>query len=290
MKKHFKRVLLLCIALGLVAAVVLDFAAYLGATRLKVTSYQVEAEVTQSLRIVHLTDLHSREYGQGNEKLVALVKAQQPDLIFITGDMLTVSDEGPEVVCRLIPKLLEIAPVYYGYGNHEKEWEEENGKLLEPELTKAGAIVLDCAYIDIELKGQQLRIGGYHGYWRQPHMTSDDWVKIHTELDFCAAFEETDRVKLLLCHIPTAWLDWNYIDKWPGGIVFSGHYHGGQVRLPFVGGLYVPYVGWLPEYTKGVFEGEKATCVLSVGAGSPASIPRIFNLPEIVVVDIRPEK
>lgn len=290
MNGFIKRLLTIFVVLILAAAIVVGISIYMGATHLNVTPYQVSAEVTQSLRIVHLTDLHSREYGQGNEKLVALVKAQQPDLIFITGDMLTVSDEGPEVVCRLIPKLLEIAPVYYGYGNHEKEWEEKNGLLLEPELTKAGAIVLDCAYIDIELKGQQLRIGGYHGYWRQPHMTSDDWVKIHTELDFCAAFEETDRVKLLLCHIPTAWLDWNYIDKWPGGIVFSGHYHGGQVRLPFVGGLYVPYVGWLPEYTKGVFEGEKATCVLSVGAGSPASIPRIFNLPEIVVVDIIPKE
>ena len=290
MKKHFKRVLLLCLALAVVAAVVLDFAAYLGATRLKVTSYQVEANVTQSLRIVHLTDLHSREYGQGNEKLVALVKAQQPDLIFITGDMLTVSDEGPEVVCRLIPKLLEIAPVYYGYGNHEKEWEERTGQLLEPELTKAGAIVLDCAYIDIELKGQQLRIGGYHGYWYRAHMTADDQEEYHADSQFMKAYEDTDRVKLLLCHIPTAWLDWNLIHECPVDVVFSGHYHGGQVRLPLVGGLYVPYVGWLPEYTKGVFEGEKATCVLSVGAGSPASIPRIFNLPEIVVVDIIPEK
>ena len=290
MKKHFKRVLLLCLALAVVAAVVLDFAAYLVATRLKVTSYQVEANVTQSLRIVHLTDLHSREYGQGNEKLVALVKAQQPDLIFITGDMLTVSDEGPEVVCRLIPKLLEIAPVYYGYGNHEKEWEERTGQLLEPELTKAGAIVLDCAYIDIELKGQQLRIGGYHGYWYRAHMTADDQEEYHADSQFMKAYEDTDRVKLLLCHIPTAWLDWNLIHECPVDVVFSGHYHGGQVRLPLVGGLYVPYVGWLPEYTKGVFEGEKATCVLSVGAGSPASIPRIFNLPEIVVVDIIPEK
>lgn len=290
MKKHFKRVLLLCLALAVVAAVVLDFAAYLGATRLKVTSYQVEADVTQSLRIVQLTDLHSREYGQGNEKLVALVKAQQPDLIFITGDMLTVSDEGPEVVCRLIPKLLEIAPVYYGYGNHEKEWEEETGKLLEPELTKAGAIVLDCAYIDIELKGQKLRIGGYHGYWYRAHMTADDQEEYHADSQFMKAYEDTDRVKLLLCHIPTAWLDWNLIHECPVDVVFSGHYHGGQVRLPIIGGLYVPYVGWLPEYTKGVFEGEKATCVLSVGAGSPASIPRIFNLPEIVVVDIVPEE
>ncbi len=290
MKKHFKRVLLLCLALAVVAAVVLDFAAYLGATRLTVTSYQVEAEVTESLRIVHLTDLHSREYGKGNEKLVALVKAQQPDLIFITGDMLTVSDEGPEVVCRLIPKLLEIAPVYYGYGNHEKEWEERTGQLLEPELTKAGAIVLDCAYIDIELKGQQLRIGGYHGYWYRAHMTADDQEEYHADSQFMKAYEDTDRVKLLLCHIPTAWLDWNLIHECPVDVVFSGHYHGGQVRLPIIGGLYVPYVGWLPEYTKGVFEGEKATCVLSVGAGSPASIPRIFNLPEIVVVDIIPEK
>ncbi len=290
MEKWFKRIFLLCIALGLVAAVVLDFAAYLGATRLKVTCYQVEADVTESLRIVHLTDLHSREYGHGNEKLAALVKAQQPDLIFITGDMLTVSDEGPEVVCRLIPKLLEIAPVYYGYGNHEKEWEEKNGQLLEPALTKAGAIVLDCSYTDIEVKGQQLRIGGYHGYWYRAHMTADDQEEYHADSQFMKAYEDTDRVKLLLCHIPTAWLDWNLIHECPVDVVFSGHYHGGQVRMPFVGGLYVPYVGWLPEYTKGVFEGEKATCVLSVGAGSAASIPRIFNLPEIVVVDIVPEK
>lgn len=290
MKKHFKRIFMLCIAFALVAAVVLDFAAYLGATRVTVTGYRVEAGVTENLRIVHLTDLHSREYGQSNEKLVALVKAQQPDLIFITGDMLTVSDERPEVVCDLIPKLLEIAPVYYGYGNHEKEWEERTGRLLEPELTNAGAIVLDCAYTDIELKGQQLRIGGYHGYWYRARMTADDQEEYHADSQFMKAYEDTDRVKLLLCHIPTSWLDWNLIDECPVDVVFSGHYHGGQVRLPLVGGLYAPYIGWFPEYTKGVFQGEKATCVLSVGTGSPAGIPRIFNLPEVVVVDIVPEK
>lgn len=289
MKKIIKKLLLLGIGLALVAAVVLDLAAYLGATRLKETHYQVEAKVSEALRIVQITDLHSREYGPGNEKLVALVKKQQPDLIFITGDMLTVSDEGPDVVCRLIPELLKIAPVYYGYGNHEKEWEQETGLQLAPALTQAGAIVLDCEYTDVTIKGQDLRIGGYAGYWRQPHMLTDDAQTMEAEREFCADFENTERVRLLLCHIPTAWLDWHYIDKYPVDVVFSGHYHGGQVRLPVVGGLYVPYMGWLPEYTKGVFQGEKATCVLSVGAGSPASIPRIFNLPEIVVVDILPK-
>ena len=102
MKKHFKRVCLLCLALAVVAAVVLDFAAYLGATRLKVTRYQVEADVTQSLRIVHLTDLHSREYGQNNEKLVALVKVQQPDLIFMTGEMLSELNKAPQECYDLI--------------------------------------------------------------------------------------------------------------------------------------------------------------------------------------------
>jgi len=69
-----------------------------------------------------------------------------------------------------------------------------------------------------------------------------------------------------------------------------GHYHGGQVRFPLINrGLYAPYVGWLPEYTKGVFEGEFATCVLSAGLGSTDGIPRIYNPPEIVVVDLVPK-
>lgn len=290
MKKHFKRILLLCLALAVVAAVALDFAAYLGATRLKVTRYQVEADVTQSLRIVHLTDLHSREYGQNNEKLVALVKEQQPDLIFMTGDMLSESDEDPRVVCALVEKLVEIAPVYYGYGNHEVGWQARTGQLLETELTKAGAIVLDCAYADIALKEQQLRIGGYYGYWYRAHMTADTEEQYISECRFMAEFENTDRRKLLLCHIPTSWLDWHLVDVCPVDLVFCGHYHGGQVRLPFVGGLYAPYVGKFPEYTQGVFEGEKATCVLSAGVGSEPHLPRIFNLPEVVVVDIVPEE
>lgn len=92
-------------------------------------------------------------------------------------------------------------------------------------------------------------------------------------------FEDTQRLKLLLCHIPTAWTDWGYIDKYPVDVIFSGHYHGGQVRLPLVGGLYASYVGFLPEYTRGVFAGSEGVCVLSAGLGSEPGIPRVNNLP-----------
>lgn len=285
-KRKWGKWLLLAAAVLLVA---LSISAYRGATRLTVISYQVTAVTQRPLRIVHLTDLHSRVYGQGNEELVHLVAAQEPDLIFMTGDMLSGSDEGPDVVCELIPKLAQIAPVYYGFGNHEKDWEARTGEKLEPRLTAAGAVVLDCAYVDVEVNGQPLRIGGYYGYYRRSHMTADDDAQMQREQVFFDAFENTGNPKLLLCHIPTAWVDWNLIDKFPAGVVFSGHYHGGQVRLPLIGGLYAPYVGAFPEYTKGVFAGTQATCVLSAGLGSESNIPRINNLPEIVVVDLIPE-
>ena len=117
-------------------------------------------------------------------------------------------------------------------------------------------------------------------------MRTADENEQKAEIAFAANFENTENIKLLLCHIPTAWVDWGYIDKYPVDVVFTGHYHGGQIRIPFVGGLYAPYVGWFPENTKGMFEGEKATCILSTGLGSENWIPRIHNPAEIVVLNI----
>ena len=251
--------------------------------------YEVSTGLSNPIRIVHLSDLHSWEFGDGNQELVGMVTEQSPDLILMTGDMLDKSDEDAAVACDLIEDLVAVAPVYYGYGNHEKTWERESGKSLAPELTAAGATVLDCAYLDLEVKGQPLRLGGYYGYYRRPHMTLDDEAAIERENAFFGAFEDTDRYKILLNHIPTAWLDWGLMDDFPVDLVLTGHYHGGQVRLPLIGGLRAPYVGWFPEYTEGIYYGERATCILSTGLGSSPNIPRVNNPPQIVVVDLIPE-
>jgi hypothetical protein len=128
------------------------------------------------------------------------------------------------------------------------------------------------------------------GYYRQPGMFDVSDKEMHIEIQFADDFENTNRVKILLNHVPTQWLDWDYIDKYPIDIVFSGHYHGGTIRIPIIDrGIYAPYVGFFPEYTKGVYNGECVTCVLSSGLGNDTVVPRLNNSPEIVVVDLVPE-
>ena len=273
------------------AAVLLVISAHRSATVLTVTRYEIPAEVTAALRIVQLSDLHSREFGSGNEDLIALVAEQNPDLIFLTGDMLNRrgTEEDLTPLCDLVARLGQIAPVYWSDGNHEIILQATLEEDLQAALTRAGAVVLDSTWADVAVKGQALRIGGYYGYYRTPHMTTDDPAVMEAENRFFEEFEDTHRLKLLLCHIPTSWVDWGYIDSCAVDVVFSGHYHGGQIRLPVIGGLYAPYVGFFPPYTRGVFVGDRAVCVLSAGLGAEPGLPRICNLPEIVVADLIPQ-
>ena len=161
----------LLILIGLLVAIFLYF--FITSLFLHVTHYSVKTEVDETIRIVQLTDLHNAEFGKGNRKLVALVGQQDPDLILMTGDMLNRDDPNTEIVEELIAEMSAIAPVYYGYGNHETEWESNFGRDLHKIFGDAGATVLECEYEDVEVKGQHLRIGGYMAYWWQPHMMTN---------------------------------------------------------------------------------------------------------------------
>ena len=253
------------------------------------TTYQIPAPITEELRLVQLTDLHNTEFGDENCDLIMLVADQKPDLILITGDMLNRDEEDVSVITALLPRLADIAPVYYGLGNHEVSWEKTFGRDITKVLENAGAAVLEAEYIDLEFKGQQIRLGGLMAYYRQPGIMRTTQGANERQFRFAAEFEDTDRYKILLNHIPTPWVDWGYNNLYPVNLVLSGHYHGGMIYFPLLErGLYAPYVGWFPENVRGVFEGEKATCVLSAGLGSEYPLPRIHNNPEIVVVDLIP--
>lgn len=259
-------------------------------SKLVTVTYKACTDINESIRIIHLSDLHNAEFGSDNSEIVRIVKEHNPDLIFMSGDMLNKDDRNTTVILNLIASLKDIAPVYYGYGNHEYQWERKWKKSLKPDLESAGAVVVNNDYVDIEFKGSSLRIGGYMGYYRQPHMFTSDKNRIKKEKAFAEDFENTDRIKLLINHIPTQWLDWKYINKYPIDVVFCGHYHGGCIRIPFIDqGVFAPYVGWFPPYTKGIFIGKKATCVLSAGLGTEYFIPRLNNPPEIVVVELEKE-
>ena len=188
---------------------------------LSTVSYEVSAPVAAPIRIVQLSDLHSWQFGEDNGELAELVADQSPDLILMTGDMLDQKDPDAGVVCDLIEELSSVAPVYYSMGNHEKSWERENGESLLPELAAAGAMVLDNSYLDLEVNGQPIRLGGYYSYYRRPHMYLKDAAQQIADTAFCEDFENTDRYKILLCHIPTAWLDWGLMDDYPVDLVLT---------------------------------------------------------------------
>ncbi len=255
--------------------------------KLVISEYSVDVNLIEPLRIVQLTDLHNRQFGKDNEKLVSEILNQNPDLVVMTGDMINEDNVDISIISSLISKLSSKVPVYYSYGNHELIYEKRISSDLYQTIEKAGAIVLNYQYKDIVVKGNSIRIGGYYGFYWTPHMITDNKEESDAMDEFSSSFEDTDSFKLLLCHIPTTWLDWNRIDDFPIDLVLCGHYHGGQIRIPFIGGLYAPYVGWFPKYTKGLFIGKKANCILSTGLGSNRIVPRINNPPEIVVINLK---
>lgn len=256
---------------------------------LTVSRYEVRSEkVTGAFRVVQVSDLHGREFGKDNRRLLEKIAADQPDVIALTGDMINLDADDDEIdrVCLFIRRASEIAPVYLSLGNHEQAFLSTHDTDLTDRLRRSGAMVLVNEYVDTEINGTAVRIGGNLGYYRQPGMTIGDPELRRQELAFADEFENTERFKLLLDHIPTTWLDWNYIDDYEVDLVLSGHYHGGLIRIPVLEqGLYAPYVGKYPPFTKGMFTGDQATCILTTGlAGS--RLPRFFNPPEICVTDI----
>lgn len=249
---------------------------------ISVTRYRYQnPEIKQSFKIVDLTDLHNYQYGTENRRLINKVKNESPDVIFLTGDMLNADEERTDILMNLIQQLVKIAPVYASLGNHEIEYMQLSGnRNLIAQMEEAGATVLDKKYINIEIKNQKIRLSGIYGYVLSP----DD--KEDPEQTFMEEFQDTDRFKILLSHMPEGLLLWKSMEHWDVDLVFSGHVHGGQMRIPFVGGLYDPEEGFFPTYTKGMYECGNGTMVLSAGLGSSRGIPRVNNLPELVMCEI----
>lgn len=287
-RKQRGKIFALAVLLLVTVAVILEI--YRSATSLIITRYTMEEPIEHSIRIVFLADLHNARFGEDSRKLIQTVIAQEPDLVFMGGDMCNEDEEDLSVVCDLIENLAKTVPVYFSYGNHEKGWESRFHQDLSAKAGNAGAVVLDQEYVDRKVCDVPVRIGGYYGYYRYPGMSTSDTGIWERETVWCDEFEDTERLKLLLCHIPTQFLDWERKEDFHAGLAFCAHYHGGQIRIPFVGGLVAPYVGLFPPYTKGLFSGKGTDVVLTTGLGTNHAIPRFNNPPEIVTVDLVPNQ
>lgn len=278
------------ISLFMLIIVLLAISALASADALCVGRYTVSTEkLTAPVRIVQLTDLHNSEFGDGNSRLVRKVARQEPDLILITGDLLNLSEERTDIAEELITGLCEIAPVYVSYGNHEVGYEGNYGADLRTVYTAAGATVLEFDWEDVEVNGQILRLGGLYGYCL-PEKYEETGEARKNECDYLRDFQDTERYTVLLCHMPVSWIQYGSLESWNVDCVLSGHVHGGQVRLPWIGGLWAPDQGWFPGRECGLYWSEDGhrVMVLSRGLGNTERLPRLNNVPEVLVLDLLP--
>lgn len=261
---------------------------YLSKYTLTCTRYVVNtSKISSTIRIVHLSDLHNQEFGNSNDDLIKRIKGEKPDLICITGDLLNEDENNVEIATNLISNLAEDYPVYISLGNHEIEYKYSNPEELIKLFEKNGAAVLEFGYQEINVKGERIRIGGLYGY----DLPETNDACRENEAKYLKEFQESENYKLLLTHMPLGWYRAGSLDYWDVDLVLAGHTHGGQIRIPFLGGLYAPDVGWFPGKEEGLYYSESGdrVMVLSRGLGSTEKIPRLNNVPEIVVVDIIPE-
>ena len=269
------------LAAGAVLAALAVWALWTG---LVVRTYTLEtAKLDQPVRLLLLTDLHSTVHGRDQRALIDLVRAQAPDAVLLAGDI--ADDEVPNRGTEL---LLEAVagkyPCFYVTGNHEF-WAEGTEEILEM-FRRYGVTVLAGTWSDLTVRGQTIRIFGVddpEGFEAAPgEAVPAGWLE---QWETCRSGLEEGTFSVLLSHRP------ELTELYRGSgfdLVVSGHAHGGQVRVPLLlNGLYAPNQGFFPQYAGGLYDLDGTALAVSRGL-SISRLPRVFNPPEAVVIDLVP--
>lgn len=278
MSRRRKIIVLNCIVL----LIILSFSAfYNGLVVKKYIIHSDELYVDESIRIVLITDLHSHIYGENQTNIVSLIKKQNPDIIALAGD---IADDVESIVGTelFLAGIKEVDPIYCVSGNHEF-WSHDI-KNIKDTIRKYGVTILENSYERIKVKNSYITIGGVD----DPDVVKFEKPDFDWQSEMYNTFSELrDKpgYKILLAHRPE--LIETYKEN-SFDLVVSGHSHGGQVRIPFLlNGLYAPNQGWFPKYAGGAYKYDSLTHIVSRGLSYNPRLPRIFNPPEVVVIDVK---
>lgn len=225
-------------------------------------------------RIAHVSDLHNAQMGKHNKKLLALLEEAQPDMIAITGDMIDSRRTDIDTALAFAAEAIKIAPCYYVSGNHESRIAEY--EKLRSGLAALGVTVLEDARVVVHKAGQAITLIGV----KDPAFSScaDMGTRLQQLID------AQDSYTILLSHRPE--LFDTYVQHGTD-LVLSGHAHGGQVRLPFVGGLFAPHQGLFPEYDSGLYARDSTSMIVSRGIGNSLFPLRFNNRPEVILITLQ---
>lgn len=246
-----------------------------------VSNYAVKSKTLpkgfNNFKIVQISDLHNKVFYKDNSTLTAKIKSQKPDIIVITGDLVDRRTYNEENAISFIDKIKSIAPIYYVNGNHEGL--PGRFKSLEKKLKEKGVIILRNESISYERNKEKITILGIDDPIFNTSVGNSE-EKMKKEL---LAVNNEKGFRLLLSHRSEFFELYvhNNID-----VAFTGHAHGGQIIIPFLGGIFAPGQGFFPKYYKGMYTSSNTTMVVSRGLGNSSFPQRIFNRPEIVTVTL----
>lgn len=259
---------------------ILCYTLYWGNNCLDVTHHIVTTDKLpkniKPLKILHLSDLHNKKFGKNQERLLKVIKNEMPDIIVITGDIIDSRRTDFKPALTLLDKTMTIAPTYFITGNHDVAI--PNYERLLEQIEATGTKYIANKSLTLEHEGAFIHLHGV-----------DDsnligYKRFYKNLELLSTAMDTDEFNILLVHKPRfleTYATLNY------DLVFSGHAHGGQIRLPGIGGILSPGQGFLPKYSEGLIKKDDTSLVVSRGLGNSLFPFRILNNPEVVVVTIQ---
>lgn len=283
-----------CIIVFLNIVAVIVFVSYIiSLFKIDISKYEVQSKKIpkefDGFKILQLSDLHNRKFNKNNTKLIKKIEKQNPDIIVITGDMVSSNSKNFNVFFDFIKGLNNKYPIYYIFGNHEQRLSIEKQALIVGKLKEYGVKVLNNnseiitkGNAHIQMYGLQQTLVYYNNYLKNKKIYSYEKKEIEN------VFHKIDDKKfnILLTHNP---LYFETYEKWGADLIFAGHVHGGVVKIPFVGGLLSPERKFFPKYSGGEYIINDSKMVVSRGLGYSTINLRVLNNPEICVVELKSE-
>ena len=239
----------------------------------KITHTKNVPKELNGYKILQVSDLQNKAFGVNQRNLIKKMKTASPDCIVITGDLIDRNRTDLDKAMAFVDAAVAIAPVYYVSGNHE----HQSGYFaqLSQQLVASGVTVLENGKSMLPIKGASLELIGLADKRVNPYLAQ--------VLQTLVTGGEENAFRILLSHRPELFETYA---KSGVDLAFTGHAHGGQIRLPFIGGIFAPNQGFFPTYTSGIYEKNNTTMVVSRGLGNSTFPFRIFNRPELVLVTL----
>lgn len=281
MKRKKRKVALLCIAA--IFLVLLVWSLW-GNTALQLNTFEISGDRLpdsfDGYRIAQVSDLHNAQLGKGNEKLLNMLREAKPDIVVITGDLIDSRNTNIAVALQFVEQALRIAPCYYVTGNHEARVAEY--AQLRQKMLDLGVVVLEDDTIELSCGQDTISLIGVNDpSFETDYLKGDSATVTENKLRHLA---DGETYTVLLSHRPE--LFEVYADSGVD-LVLSGHAHGGQFRLPFVGGVFAPNQGFFPAYDEGLYKEGNTHMIVSRGIGNSAFPLRFNNRPEIVLIELK---